>query len=174
MNRQRCFCSGFYMDSKLYVISGINENCDLLTCGECYDFERHVWELIPNMIEDVPSRTVHSSQPQDFMAIVNNELYYLDVPSRHLKVYLKHNNTWTIVGRVPVSIELFEGWGVTLKSLGDELVLICRTLRNHPTFEIIMCFCTPSPELDNVEWHVLDFNRQGRNPSIYNCCVMMA
>nr|CAD1836623.1 unnamed protein product [Ananas comosus var. bracteatus] len=158
MNMRRKFCSG-YMDSKFYVIGGINENRDLLTCGECYDFERNVWELIPNMIEDDPSS--HSSQPQDFMAVVNNELYYLDIPSRHLKVYLKNNNTWKIVGREPASIEL-EGWGVTLKSLGDELVLICRTLRNRPTLDIIMCFCTPSPELDNVEWRVLDFHRQWR------------
>ncbi|XP_020111872.1 F-box/kelch-repeat protein At3g27150-like [Ananas comosus] len=171
MNMRRKFCSGFYMDSKFYVIGGINENRDSLTCGECYDFERNVWELIPNMIEDDPSR---SSQPQDFMAVVNNELYYLDIPSHHLNVYLKNNNTWKIVGRAPASIELFEGWGVKLKSLGDELVLICRTLRKCPTLEIFMCFCTPSPELDNVEWRVLDFHRQGRNPSIYNCCVMMA
>ncbi|XP_020081457.1 F-box/kelch-repeat protein At3g27150-like [Ananas comosus] len=174
MNRRRCFCSGLYMDSKFYVIGGINENRDLLTCGECYDFERNVWELIPNMIEDDPSRTVLSSQPQDFVAVVNNELYYLDVPSRHLKVYLKNNSTWKIVGRAPASIELFEGWGVKLKSLGDELVLICRTLRKHPTLDILMCFCTPSPELDNVEWRVLEFDRQGRNLFIHNCCVMMA
>nr|CAD1836622.1 unnamed protein product [Ananas comosus var. bracteatus] len=162
MNRRRCFCSGLYMDSKFYVIGGINENRDLLTCGECYDFERNVWEVIPNMIEDDPYMTSNSPRPPYQVAVVNNELYYLDVPSHHLKVYLKNNSTWKIVGRAPASIELFQGWGVKLKSLGDELVLICRTLRKRPTLDILMCFCTPSPELDNVEWRVLEFDRQGR------------
>nr|CAD1836621.1 unnamed protein product [Ananas comosus var. bracteatus] len=172
MNRRRCFCSGFYMDSKFYVIGGRNENREFLTSGECYDFERNVWEVIPNMIEDDPSMTSNSPRPPYQVGVVNNELYYLHVPSRHLKVYLKNNNTWKKVGRLPASIELFQGWELALKSVGDELLLIGRNLSRR--LETILCFCTPSPELDNVEWHVLDFNCQGQNPSIYNCCVMMA
>ncbi|XP_020111869.1 F-box/kelch-repeat protein At3g27150-like [Ananas comosus] len=186
MNMRRKFCSGFYMDSKFYVIGGINENRDLLTCGECYDFERNVWEMIPNMIEDDPSWTFRCYELSYHVAVVNNELYHLDVPSRRLKVYLKNNNTWKKVGRVPASIEHFQSWGVELKSLGEELLLVCRTLRNCSShavcrtlrncssLAIIMCFCTPSPELDDVEWHVLDYSHQGQNRSINNCCVMMA
>ncbi|XP_020111166.1 F-box/kelch-repeat protein At3g27150-like isoform X1 [Ananas comosus] len=171
MNRRRKLCSGFCMDRKFYVIGGQNENGDNLACGECYDFTRNAWELIPGMAEDFSSG---SSQSPPLVAVVNNELYSLEASSNQLKVYLKNSNTWKELGKVPVRADIRKGWGVAFKSLGDELLIIGCVEETKTGQGMTVCTCVPNPDLDFVRWCVLQSGTDKWCSFILNCAIMMA
>ncbi|GLU02253.1 hypothetical protein SLE2022_195090 [Rubroshorea leprosula] len=167
MHRQRELCSGCFMDNKFYVIGGKNEKGNYLTCGEAYDNEKGLWELIPNMLEGIP---LQRCQSPPLIAVVNNELYSLETLSNELRLYLKSSKTWKNLGPVPFSAGSAGGWGVAFKSLGKELLVI------GPSFggPMPIYTCCPQPDADELKWTHVECDRCGLNQFILNCCVMVA
>ncbi|KAK2992881.1 hypothetical protein RJ640_028123 [Escallonia rubra] len=170
MKRRRKMCSGCYMDKRFYVIGGRNEDGEL-TCGEYFDEARNKWELIPDMLKDDP---VLNSQSPPLVGVVNNELYTLEASSNQLKVYLKRSNTWKPLGPVPVRADFNKGWGVAVKSLGNELLVIGASSAPCPGNRIAIYTCCPDPDVQEVQWRPLTSGRSRLSPFIHNCSVMVA
>lgn len=170
MKRRRKLCSGCFMDNKFYVIGGRNEDGEL-TCGEYFDETRNGWELIPDMFKDDPVRTCHSPP---LVAVVDNELYSLEVSSNQLKVYLKKINTWKHLGPVPVRADFNRGWGVAFKSLGDELLVIGASTESCAGNCMSIYTCIPNPDASEQAWKPLDSGRNRLSHFIRNCSVMVA
>ncbi|XP_073013469.1 F-box/kelch-repeat protein At3g27150 [Typha latifolia] len=171
MNKRRKLSAGCYMDNKFYVVGGQNENGDNLTCGEYYDQERKIWQLIPDMIKDTP---IWSSRSPPLLAVVNNELYSLEAFTNHLKVYLKKSNTWKDLGIAPVRADHSRGWGVAFKSLGDELLVIGSTAHTYTCRGMTICTCKPNPHLDSLQWRVIESESDKWSSFIFNCSIMVA
>uniref|UniRef100_A0A1D1XSB3 F-box/kelch-repeat protein At3g27150 n=1 Tax=Anthurium amnicola TaxID=1678845 RepID=A0A1D1XSB3_9ARAE len=171
MKQRRKLCSGCYMDGRFYVIAGQNEEGENLTCGEYYDPERDAWEPVPDMMKVAPS---WSSQSPPLVAVVNNELYSLEASSNQLKVYLKRSNSWKDLGEAPVRADHSRGWGVAFKSLGDELLLIGSKTDNYTGRGMTICTCTPDPNLDTLNWRVLQSDGRHWSSFVFNCSIMMA
>ncbi|KAH6811371.1 Galactose oxidase/kelch repeat superfamily protein [Perilla frutescens var. frutescens] len=169
MKKRRQLCAGCYMDDKFYVIGGRNGNVEL-TCGEFFDETKNRWELIPDMLKDDP---VQSSHSPPLVAVVNNELYSLEVSSNQLKMYLKKSNTWKQLGLVPVRADCHKGWGVTFKSLGDELLVIGASAVSGNQVAIYTC-CPSTDDSSELKWRPLGSGRNCLNNFILNCCVMVA
>lgn len=164
MNKKRKSCSGCYLDNKFYVIGGRDENNDDLTCGEFFDEKTNKWNLIPNMLKDI---VLSSSRLPPLIAVVNNELYTLDASTNEVKVYMKDSNLWKKLGFVPVRADNQVGYGVAFKSLGNELLVICKTV-----MKIYKCF--PHPDLEVLEWKKIVCGSGNLNSYIHNCAVMLA
>jgi hypothetical protein len=181
MIRCRKLCSGCYMDKKFYAIGGIDEQGKDLTCGEFYDEEQNTWVLVPDMIKGAPS--AYSRSPP-LIAVANNELYWLDSITNQLKVYLKENNSWKVLGEAPIKANHSMGWGVAFKSLGDELIVMGSTVEDYPTGQarMMMFMCCPDPGANDLRWRRVGddkLQRVGTNNSfpsafIFNCAVMIA
>lgn len=171
MKCRRKLCSGCYMDNKFYVIGGQNEKGENLTCGEFYDLEKNYWDKIPDMIKDAPS---WSSRSPPLIAVANNELYSLEASSNQLRVYLKKSNSWKDLGRAPVRADHSRGWGVAFKSLGDELLVIGSTADTYTCRGMTICTCRPDPELNYLEWNVLESKGDQWSSFIFNCSIMVA
>ncbi|KAK7316132.1 hypothetical protein VNO77_34889 [Canavalia gladiata] len=172
MIQKRKFCSGCYLDNKFYVIGGQNENQKDLTCGEFFDEETNSWNLIPNMLKDIPISTPRSPP---LIAVANNELYTLDASSNELKVYLKGSNSWKKLGPVPVRADAQGGWGVAFKSLGYELLVIGATSVSCSQRAVMTIYtCFPDPNIEKLQWKQIVCSSTNLNPFIRNCAVMLA
>ncbi|XP_061348872.1 F-box/kelch-repeat protein At3g27150-like [Gastrolobium bilobum] len=172
MIQKRKFCSGCHMDNKFYVIGGQDEQKNELTCGEFFDEETNRWNLIPNMLKDIP---LSPSGSPPLIAIVNNELYTLDASSNELKVYLKGSNTWKKLGPVPVRANDQGGWGVAFKSLGNELLLIGATCVSNSQRALMTIYtCCPNPNVEKLQWRQIVCSSTNLSPFIRNCAVMLA
>lgn len=163
MHKKRKSCSGCYLDNKFYVIGGRDENNNDLTCGEFFDEKTNQWNLIPNMLKDI---VLSSSRSGPLIAVVNNELYTLDASTNEVKVYMKGSNLWKKLGFVPARADNPFGYGVAFKSLGNELLVICKTVMN-----IYKCF--PHPDLEVLEWKKIVCGSGDLNSYIHNCAVML-
>lgn len=174
MNTKRKFCSGCYMDKRFYVIGGQDENKKDLTCGEFFDEETNTWNLIPDMLKDIPLLVSISPSPP-LIAVVNNELYTLDASSNELKVYIKGMNKWKKLGVVPVRADEQGGWGVAFKSLGDQLLVIGARSVSHKERALAIYTCCPDPEGERLKWKQIDCGsvQLNLNHFIRNCAVMM-
>ncbi|CAJ2669558.1 unnamed protein product [Trifolium pratense] len=174
MNLKRKFCSGCYMDKRFYVIGGQDENKKDLTCGEFFDEKTNTWNLIPDMLKDIPlSVSLSISQSPPLIAVVNNELYTLDASSNELKVYIKGMNKWKKLGFVPVRADEQGGWGVAFKSLGDQLLVIGAPSVSHKERALAIYTCSPDPEGERLKWKQIDCGSVQLNHFIRNCAVMM-
>ncbi|XP_045797204.1 F-box/kelch-repeat protein At3g27150 [Trifolium pratense] len=174
MNLKRKFCSGCYMDKRFYVIGGQDENKKDLTCGEFFDEKTNTWNLIPDMLKDIPlSVSLSISQSPPLIAVVNNELYTLDASSNELKVYIKGMNKWKKLGVVPVRADEQGGWGVAFKSLGDQLLVIGAPSVSHKERALAIYTCSPDPEGERLKWKQIDCGSVQLNHFIRNCAVMM-
>lgn len=171
MIRCRKLCSGCYMDNKFYVIGGIDEDNNHLTCGEFYDVEKKMWVLVPDMIEDSPDEPFRSPP---LVAVANNQLYLLDTSSNQLKVYLKESKSWKELGEVPVRADGSRGWGVAFKSLGDQLLVIGGSPNSAVGQRMMMFTCLPDPTGDVLQWRFLSGNGNYTSSFIFNCSVMVA
>ncbi|KAF6150055.1 hypothetical protein GIB67_002837 [Kingdonia uniflora] len=171
MRRRRKLCSGCYMDNKFYVIGGISEDGTDLTCGECFDFSRNTWDLIPDMLKDSP---ISASRSPPLVAVVSNELYSLEASSNQLKIYLKKSNSWKELGEVPVRADQSRGWGVAFKSLGDELLVIGGAVNSYSGFGMRICTCSPDPNSGILQWRFLDSGKNRTSHFVLNCSVMVA
>ncbi|XP_028798652.1 F-box/kelch-repeat protein At1g74510-like [Neltuma alba] len=129
MNRARKLCSGFFMDGKLYVISGISEGDMMqLTCGEEFEPITKTWKLIPDMlpgrIDGVVNLTAPPNKAPPLVAIANNILYAADYGEQVVKRYEKEQNSWVIVGGLPERMATVNGWGLAFRACGDNLIFI--------------------------------------------------
>ncbi|ERN09989.1 hypothetical protein AMTR_s00013p00225330 [Amborella trichopoda] len=82
-HRKRTHCSGFFMNSKFYVVGGEGVNRDDLKCGEFYDPKMNEWVLVEGMLGDRPIPTGSDGRPlsrsQPLVLIVNGcELYEME------------------------------------------------------------------------------------------------
>lgn len=171
MIQKRKSCSGCYLDNKFYVIGGQDEQHNDLTCGEFFDEETNKWNLIPEMLKDIP---LPSSRSPPLIAVGNNELYTLDASSNEIKVYLKGSNTWKKLGPVPVRADAQRGWGVAFKSLGNELLLIGATSVSNSERALTIYTCNPDPAVEKLPWRQIGCSSTKLSPFIRNCAVMLA
>lgn len=173
MIQKRKFCSGCYMDNKFYVLGGQDEKENDLTCGEYFDEVTNTWNLIPNMLKDIPLLT---SRSPPLIAVCNNELYTLDACSDELKVYIKGSNLWKKLGYVPVRANAQRGWGVAFKSLGNELLVIGSTSYSQRALMTIYTCCPHLDDVEKLKWKkiVCGTGKSNLNPFIHNCAVMLA
>lgn len=170
MHRKRRACSGCFMDNKFYVIGGSNKEEGNLKCGEVFDVKKNTWELIPNMLENLP---VIAAQSPPLVAVVNNQLYYLEHSNNELMVYLKSTKAWKSLGGVPVRANLRRGWGVAFKSLGNELLVIGASTNSNASHSMTVYTCSPDPEAAELLWNPLRCGLNKLNHFIKNCSVMM-
>ncbi|XP_022751857.1 F-box/kelch-repeat protein At3g27150-like [Durio zibethinus] len=173
MHQKRKLCSGCFMDNKFYVIGGKDEHDNELTCGEAYDKDKNTWELIPDMLKD--DTPVATSQSPPLVAVVNNELYYLETSSNQLRIYLKSSNIWKKLGPVPVRADLHRGWGVAFKSLGNELLVIGYSSSSIPSGDMTIYTCSPQPGTEEeLQWRYIEACKDRLNFFLLNCSVMVA
>ncbi|KAJ7526130.1 hypothetical protein O6H91_17G083300 [Diphasiastrum complanatum] len=170
MIKQRKLCSGFYMDGKFWVIGGVDEKDTLLTCGEHYDLKSETWTHVPDMF---PSSGDTSRKAPPLVAVVENQLYALDVFVNQLKLYCKRSNTWKPLGDVPVRADFNNGWGLAFKALDGQLVLIGgRCPPGNRDGDAIYGW-KPSSDEEPPEWSLIAaLVPQGT--FVFNCAVMSA
>lgn len=171
MHQKRKMCSGCYMDKKFYVIGGKNEEEESLTCAEAFDESQNKWEIIPDMLSDMPISTFQSPP---LLAVVNDELYTLETSSNELKVYIKSSNSWKRLGPVPIRADFNKGWGVAFKSLGSKLLVIGASSASNTGHGMTVLTCYPDPDTEELQWTPLDCGKNSSSHFIWNCCVMMA
>nr|KYP57135.1 F-box/kelch-repeat protein At3g27150 family [Cajanus cajan] len=172
MIQRRKSCSGCYLDNKFYVLGGRDEQQNDLTCGEFFDEGTNTWNLVPEMLKDIPLSTPRAPP---LVAVANNELYTLDASSNELKVYLKGNNSWKKLGHVPVRADTQGGWGVAFKSLGNELLVIGATSSSYSPRTMMKIYtCLPDPHVEKLQWKQIVCDSTNLNPFIHNCAVMLA
>ncbi|KAF5734152.1 Galactose oxidase/kelch repeat superfamily protein [Tripterygium wilfordii] len=173
MNKARKMCSGIFMDGKFYVIGGIGEgNSKMLTCGEVYDLKTRMWHVIPDMFPgrnggagSNESSTAAEAPP--LIAVVNNELYAADYAQKEVQRYIKEENVWVTLGRLPERAFSMNGWGLAFKACGDRLIVVGgpRTLGGG-MIEVNSWI----PSDGAPQWNLLASKRLGS--FVYNCAVM--
>uniref|UniRef100_A0A803QL41 Uncharacterized protein n=1 Tax=Cannabis sativa TaxID=3483 RepID=A0A803QL41_CANSA len=168
MHRKRGSCSGFYMDDRFFVIGGENMEGNL-TCAEAFDEKRRKWDLIPNMLADMP---VLNPRSPPLVAVANNELYSLEPSTNQLMVYVKKTQSWKRLGPVPVRADAMGGWGVAFKSLGVELLVIGGNA-NAFAGPMLIYTCCPDPNARELNWRRVEVPRNRLQPFIFNCSVML-
>ncbi|KAL3699337.1 hypothetical protein R1sor_017359 [Riccia sorocarpa] len=115
-------CSGFVMDGKFHVIGGQENGGKKITSGESFDTVTKTWTLIEDMW---PASFVTSSvATPPFVAVVNNQLYAINVKENMLMLYDKRRNYWNYLEKIPHRAENTYGWGLDFKAVGDELFVI--------------------------------------------------
>lgn len=168
MNTQRRLCSGFFMDRKFYVIGGMSSPTVSLTCGEEYDLETRKWRTIDNMY---PHANMAAQAPP-LVAVVSNQLYAVEHLTNMVKKYDKANNTWHVLGRLPVRADSANGWGLAFKACGEEL-LVVGGQRGPKGEGIVLNAWRPT---SGVKDGALDWKVQGVKEHagvfVYNCAVM--
>jgi hypothetical protein len=86
------------------------------------------------------------------LAVVDNELYAVDVTTMELKSYQKDTNTWKTLGRVPNRSVGSSGWGMGFKAVGKDVFLIGGSGGNgHLCNEIHACNLESSG--GEPKWH---------------------
>ncbi|KAF3435228.1 hypothetical protein FNV43_RR22315 [Rhamnella rubrinervis] len=172
MHKKRSSCSGCFLDDKFYVIGGRNEEEGNLRCGEAFDEEENTWELIPNML---PNVGVSEAQCPPLVAVVNNQLYYVEACENEIMVFMKKTKSWKKLGGVPVRADCNRGWGVAFKSLGNELLAIGASSDCYACHSMTVYTCFPDPEAMKLQWKLLECGGMNRLRNfIKNCCVMTA
>lgn len=168
MNMQRRLCSGFFMDRKFYVIGGMSSPTVSLTCGEEYDLETGKWRTIDNMYPYAN----RAAQAPPLVAVVSNQLYAVEHLTNMVKKYDKANNTWHVLGRLPVRADSANGWGLAFKACGEEL-LVVGGQRGPEGEGIVLNAWRPT---SGVKDGALDWKVQGVKEHVgvfvYNCAVM--
>ncbi|MCD7457412.1 hypothetical protein HAX54_035035 [Datura stramonium] len=102
----RRLCSGFFMDGKFYVIAGMTNPTDSLTCGEEFDLQTRKWRKIEGMFPNVNK----AAQAPPLVAVVNNQAYAVEYLTNMIKKYDKKKNSWEVLGRLPVRADSSNSW----------------------------------------------------------------
>lgn len=173
MSSPRKLCSGFFMDGKFYVIGGMLNHIDCLTCGEVYDIETRSWRRIENMYpgSNLGAQFPPAMRSPPLVAVVNNQLYSADQATNEVKKYDKLTNSWRVVKRLPVRADSSNGWGLAFKACGDSLLVVGG--HRGPDGEVIVLHSW-KPQDGNgegTEWDVLSV-RERAGTFVYNCAVM--
>lgn len=172
MNLPRKLCSGFFMDGKFYVIGGMSSPTDPLTCGEEYNLETRTWKRIENMYPSnvgTQSNPAMSSPP--LVAVVNNQLYSADQATNVVKKYNKTNNSWSVVKRLPVRANSFNGWGLAFKACGNSLLVIGGHRELQGEIIVLHSWDPTDGNSGEAQWNELAV-RERAGAFVYNCAVM--
>uniref|UniRef100_A0A0D6R2C8 F-box domain-containing protein n=1 Tax=Araucaria cunninghamii TaxID=56994 RepID=A0A0D6R2C8_ARACU len=168
MHSPRKLCSGFFMDGKFYVIGGMSSHTTSLTCGEEYNLQTRTWRRIRNMFPGGNGATSHAPP---LVAVVNNQLYAVEYSRNEVKKYNKENNTWSVLGRLPVRADSTNGWGLAFKAFGNE-ILVIGGQRGPEGESIVLNSWRPTPDAGKpIEWNVLAVKERA-GVFVYNCAVM--
>lgn len=173
MNKARKLCSGVFMDGKFYVLGGLGPgHSNHLTCAEVFDLKTRKWSEIPNMFPapnggaGVSSTPVGAGAPP-LVAVVNNVLYAADYEQQELRRYVKHNNSWVTLGRLPDGAASLNGWGLAFRACGDRLIVIGGTGAYHGREIEVSAWV---PDEGAPQWNLL--GRRYSGSFVYNCAVM--
>lgn len=167
MHSPRKLCSGFFMDGKFYVIGGMSSHTTSLTCGEEYNLQTRTWRKIRNMF---PGGNGATHAPP-LVAVVSNQLYAVEYSRNEVKKYDKENNTWSVLGRLPVRADSTNGWGLAFKACGND-ILVIGGQRGPEGESIVLNSWRPTSEAGRpIEWNVL-FIKERAGVFVYNCAVM--
>ena len=59
------------------------------------------------------------------MAVMDNQLYYDEEHLTNMvNKYDKESHTWSEMGRLPVHVDSFNGWGLAFKGYGEQLLVV--------------------------------------------------
>ena len=59
------------------------------------------------------------------MVVVDNQLYYDEEHLTNMvNKYDKERHTWSEMGRLPVHVDSFNGWGLAFKGYGEQLLVV--------------------------------------------------
>nr|GEX30448.1 F-box/kelch-repeat protein At5g60570-like [Tanacetum cinerariifolium] len=168
MHTPRRLCSGFFMDGKFYVIGGMLNPNDSLTCGEEFDLKTRIWRKIDGMYPYIN----RAAQAPPLVAVVANELYAVEYLSNMVMKYDKEKNTWDVLGRLPVRADSSNGWGLAFRACGEEL-LVVGGQRGPEGEAIVLSSWNPKSGVKNgiLDWKVLGV-KEHAGVFVYNCAVM--
>lgn len=168
MHSPRKLCSGFFMDGKFYVIGGVSGPTTSLTCGEEFDLETRTWRKIEGMYPNVNK----VAQAPPLVAVVNNQLYAVEYLTNMVKKYDKKNNSWAVLGRLPVRADSSNGWGLAFKAFGKELLVIGGQRGPEGDSIVLNTWCPDSGNPNGtLEWKVLAV-KEKTGVFVYNCAIM--
>lgn len=168
MHSPRKLCSGFFMDGKFYVIGGMSGPTTSLTCGEEYDLQTRTWSKIEGMYPNVNN----VAQAPPLVAVVNNQLYAVEYLTNMVKKYDKKNNSWAVLGRLPVRADSSNGWGLAFKAFGKELLVIGGQRGPEGESIVLNSWCPDSGNANGtLEWKVLAVKEKS-GVFVYNCAIM--
>ncbi|XP_004508258.2 F-box/kelch-repeat protein SKIP11-like [Cicer arietinum] len=168
MNTARKMCSGVFMDEKFYVLGGIGaDKTTKLTSGEEFDLKTRKWHEIPNMCPPQNETATYSEAPP-LIAVVNNVLYVADHAQQEIKRYVKDNNSWVTIGKLPERAFSMNGWGIAFRACGNQLFVIGGSSFDGRRVLEVNAWA-PNNE-DAPQWNLLA-RRQLRS-FVYNCTVM--
>lgn len=168
MHSPRRLCSGFFMDGKFYVIGGMTNPTDSLTCGEEFDLQTRKWRKIEGMYPNVN----RAAQAPPLVAVVNNQLYAVEYLTNMVKKYDKKNNSWEVLGRLPVRADSSNGWGLAFKACGEELLVVGGNRGPEGEAIILSSWAPKSGCKDGtLDWKVIGL-KEHSGVFVYNCAVM--
>ncbi|KAJ4977262.1 hypothetical protein NE237_002368 [Protea cynaroides] len=167
MNLTRKMCSGFFMD-EFYVIGGISSQSDYLTCGEEYNLKTRTWRRIHDMMIRGWGGPMESPP---LVAVVNNQLYAVDLTTHEVKKYDKTKNTWGVVKRLLVRADSKYGWGLAFKACGGNLLVVCGRRGIDGEDIVLHSWCPEDGNGGEREWDVLSI-RERAGGFVHNCAVM--
>ncbi|XP_022140402.1 F-box/kelch-repeat protein At5g60570-like [Momordica charantia] len=168
MHVPRRSCSGFFMNDKFYVIGGMSSPTVSLTCGEEYDLKKRKWRKIEGMYPYV-NQGAHAPP---LVAVVDNELYAVEHLTNMVMKYDKVENTWNVLGRLPVRADSSNGWGLAFKACGEEL-LVVGGQRGPEGESIVLSSVCPKSGVNNgtLDWKIVGV-KEHVGVFVYNCAVM--
>ncbi|CAM8961530.1 unnamed protein product [Rhodiola kirilowii] len=168
MHTPRRLCSGFFMDGKFYVIGGMTTSAVALACGEEYDLETRKWRKIEGMYPNVNIAT----QAPPLVAVVNDQLYSVEHTTNMVKRYNKQDNTWMVLGRLPIKADSSKGWGLAFKACGDKLIVVGGQ-RGPEGEAVVLNSWHPDSWVSSgeLDWKVLGV-KEHVGVFVYNCAVM--
>eukprot|EP01018_Ginkgo_biloba_P038152 Gb_41312 [translate_table: standard] len=166
MHSPRKLCSGFFMDGKFFVIGGMANNTEPLTCGEEFNLQTRTWRRIYNMF---PGGNGVAHAPP-LVAVVNDHLYAVEYSQNVVKKYNKETNTWSVLGRLPVRADSTNGWGLAFKACGKDLIVIGGQ-RGPEGESIELNSWHPTSEGGTPDWNLLAV-KEHAGVFVYNCAVM--
>ncbi|KAI3509483.1 hypothetical protein L1887_24787 [Cichorium endivia] len=170
MHSPRTICGGFFIHEKFYVLGGGSTN-DSLTYGEVFDIKTKKWRKI----YDICPNVTMAGDGHPLVAVVSNELYLYGVQklSNMVMKYNKTTNSWEALGRLPVSMELFRGWGMAFKACGEGLLVVGGQKRPQGK-TIVLNYWSPKSRVKdggNLDWKVIGV-KEHAGAFVYDCAVM--
>ncbi|XP_057954961.1 F-box/kelch-repeat protein At5g60570 [Malania oleifera] len=168
MHSPRRLCSGFFMDEKFYVIGGMSSPTVSLNCGEELDLKTRQWRRIEGMYPIVNK----AAQAPPLVAVVDNQLYAVEHLTNMVMKYNKENNSWAVLGRLPVRADSSNGWGLAFKACGDELLVVGGQRAPEGEAIVLNSWHPKSGVKDGtLDWKVLGL-KEHVGVFVYNCAVM--